>query len=169
MNCPPSNVAAPAAESQPSKSFISRSGSKRSNTLASKSYKQASALFLTRRLPEALRALTPLLHCPQPVDEIQAGTAEPSVPPIATTDRSTRVKVWKLYLTVLNAVIELGYEEGKHAFGSQEWMTLAAKVHDGTIWDDVVRVGYHGIEGSLDPDVVTNLLAQKPTETHIAY
>jgi hypothetical protein len=54
-------------------------------------------------------------------------------------------------------VIDLGAEEGKHAFGSTRWKALVAKCRDGSVWEDVVRDGYGGIEGNVDADVVINL------------
>ena len=65
--------------------------------------------------------------------------------------------MWKLYLSILNGIVELGYENGQRAFGVKEWKTLATKVWDGTIWEDVVQIGYNGREGNVDPDVVLNL------------
>jgi hypothetical protein len=54
-------------------------------------------------------------------------------------------------------VVELGAEEGKHAFGSARWKQLVSKCRDGSVWDEVVRDGYAGVEGDVDPDVVVNL------------
>lgn len=71
--------------------------------------------------------------------------------------RSTRIKVWSLYLTILNAIVELEPEEGKEAFGNQEWRALCNKIRDGEIWEEVVKNGYHGVEGDVDADVVINL------------
>lgn len=114
----------------------------------SKTYRQASTLFLTRRLPEALTTLAPLISPP-------AADGEPA--PVAGASRTTRIKVWSLYLTILNAILEMEPDEGKDAFGNQEWRTICANVRDGTIWEDVVRNGYHGVEGDVDSDVVINL------------
>jgi hypothetical protein len=65
--------------------------------------------------------------------------------------------VWSFYLTFLNSVVELGPDEGKHAFGSTKWKVLVSKARDGTVWEDIIRDGYHGIDGNVDPDVVVNL------------
>lgn len=48
-------------------------------------------------------------------------------------------------------------EEGKASFGTKEWRAICSKVRDGEIWEEVVRNGYHGIEGDVDSDVVINL------------
>ncbi|CAM1505477.1 Fc.00g111140.m01.CDS01 [Cosmosporella sp. VM-42] len=131
-------------------SSLSSSTASRHPSHISKTYRQASTLFLTRRLPEALTTLLPLITTPEPVDD-----GEPA--PVARASRTTRIKVWSLYLTILNAIIELEPDEGKDAFGTQEWKSLCNKVRDGEIWDEVVRNGYHGVDGDVDSDVVINL------------
>ncbi|KAF2400808.1 hypothetical protein EJ06DRAFT_581860 [Trichodelitschia bisporula] len=130
-----------------------------------KTYRQAAQLFLTRRLPEALSTIEPVITPPAVDDD--AATVTPStadltpsnksLAPIAAASRGTRVKVWSFYLTFLNAVIELGPEEGKHAFGSTKWKALVNKARDGSVWEDIVRDGYYGQEGNVDADVVINL------------
>ncbi|KAL8968553.1 MAG: hypothetical protein Q9183_002410 [Haloplaca sp. 2 TL-2023] len=127
------------------------------NSEISKVYKQASTLFLTRRLSEALSALEPVLTPIQPSENNLDGEESDKVAPIATASRSLRVKIWSLYLTLLNAIIELGPEDGKAAFGVKQWRDIAAKARDGSIWDEVIRIGYGGVEGKVDADVVTNL------------
>ena len=129
----------------------------------SKTYRQASTLFLTRRLPEALTTIIPLV-APPPADGEESGsdkTVSPAVviqpAPIASASRTTRVKVWSLYLTILNAIVELEPDEGKDAFGTQDWRALCTKVRDGEVWEEVIQNGYHGAEGDVDADVVINL------------
>ncbi|RFN46828.1 peroxin 26 [Fusarium flagelliforme] len=129
---------------------LSSSPSTRHPSQISKTYRQASTLFLTRRLPEALTTLLPLITPPEHVDD-----GEPA--PVARASRTTRIKVWSLYLTILNGIVELEPEEGKDAFGNQEWRALCTKVRDGEIWDEIVANGYHGVEGDVDSDVVINL------------
>jgi len=77
--------------------------------------------------------------------------------------------VWSLYLTILNAILDLNSDEGKDAFGTQEWRAICTKVREGAIWEEVVRNGYHGVEGDVDADVVINLatilLAHAKTQT----
>ncbi|KAK1827113.1 hypothetical protein QBC39DRAFT_428564 [Podospora conica] len=125
-----------------------------SSSHITKTYRQASTLFLTRRLPEALSTVLPLITPPTPEDP-NTDAFEPA--PVARASRSTRIKVWSLYLTVLNAILELDSEEGKQAFGTQEWRALCTKVRDGHIWEEVVHNGYHDVEGNVDADVVINL------------
>jgi hypothetical protein len=120
----------------------------------SKTYRQSSQLFLTRRLPEALSTILPIIT-PSGPDAASPGQGEPA--PVARSSRSTRIKVWSLYLTILNAIVELDPDEGKEAFGSQEWRALCNKVRDGDIWEEVVMNGYHGVEADVDSDVVINL------------
>jgi len=136
---------------------ISSLPSSRQSSQISKTYKQASTLFLTRRLPEALSTIPPVIQ-PPPGD-----AAEPA--PVARASRSTRIKVWTLYLTILNAILELDPDEGKDAFGGQEWRALCNKVRDGEVWEEVVRDGYHGLEGDVDSDVVINLCVLSPYHT----
>ncbi|KAH6687310.1 peroxin 26 [Plectosphaerella plurivora] len=168
----PSTAAAEAFPPHMLSSSISSLSSARQSSQISKTYKQASTLFLTRRLPEALSTVLPVIE-PPPGD-----AAEPA--PIARASRSTRIKVWTLYLTILNAILELDPDEGKDAFGGQEWRALCNKVRDGDVWEEVVRDGYHGVEGDVDSDVVINLatlllahartqaLNQKRLETFLA-
>ncbi|KAH8161185.1 hypothetical protein CIB48_g7071 [Xylaria polymorpha] len=120
----------------------------------SKTYRQASQLFLTRRLPEALSTLLPLITPSTEGSDVN-GLTEPA--PVVGASRGTRIKVWSLYLTILNAILELDPEEGKEAFGTQEWRTLCQKVRNGDVWEEVVQFGYHGVEGDVDSDVVINL------------
>lgn len=122
----------------------------RHSSQISKTYRQASTLFLTRRLPEALTTLAPLVTPSDPTDN-----GEPA--PVARASRTTRIKVWSLYLTILNAILDMGPDEGKEAFGNQEWRGLCSKVRDGHVWEEVVRHGYHGVESEVDSDVVINL------------
>ncbi|KAM3535820.1 hypothetical protein MY4038_000870 [Beauveria bassiana] len=154
----------------PSISSFSSPAAQRQTSHISKTYRQASTLFLTRRLPEALSTLLPLIAPP----------AEGETAPVSGASRTTRVKVWSLYLTTLNAIVEMEPEEGKAAFGTQEWRALCAKVREGTVWEEVVRNGYHGSEGDVDSEVVINLatlllahaqnqtLNQKKLETYLA-
>ncbi|KAK5664223.1 hypothetical protein OQA88_439 [Cercophora sp. LCS_1] len=127
-----------------------------SSSHITKTYRQASTLFLTRRLPEALSTVLPLITPPSSEDGgADSSSFEPA--PVARASRSTRIKVWSLYLTVLNAILELDADEGKQAFGTQEWRSLCTKVREGEVWEEVIRDGYHGIEGDVDSEVVINL------------
>jgi hypothetical protein len=118
-----------------SSSISSLSTSRQQSSQVAKAYRQAAQLFLTRRLPEALSTIEPIIT-PAPPEDAHAGATLVGHAPIATASRGTRVKVWSFYLTFLNAVVDLGAEEGKHAFGSARWKQL---------------------EGDVDPDVVVNL------------
>jgi hypothetical protein len=131
----------------------------------SKIYRQASNLFLTRRLPEALSTILPVITTPADSD----GALSAEAAPIASASRTTRIKVWSLYLTILNAIVELDPEEGKETFGAQDWRALVSKVREGEVWEEVVQNGYSGVEGNVDSDVVINLatllLAHARTQT----
>ncbi|KAF2270018.1 hypothetical protein CC78DRAFT_451983 [Lojkania enalia] len=143
-----------------SSSVSSLSSSRYQSSHIAKAYRQAAQLFLTRRLPEALSTIEPIITPPSQ-DTINGNGLEngdlSAFAPIASASRGTRVKVWSFYLTFLNSVVELGAEEGKHAFGSTRWKELVSKCRDGSIWEDVVRNGYAGAEGDVDAEVVVNL------------
>ncbi|OCK74553.1 hypothetical protein K432DRAFT_429964 [Lepidopterella palustris CBS 459.81] len=141
-----------------SSSVSSLSSSRQQSSQIAKAYRQAAQLFLTRRLPEALSTIEPVISPPESDHSNGSQNGDyPAFAPVASASRGTRIKVWSFYLTFLNSVVELGAEEGKHAFGSTRWKALVAKCRDGSIWEDVVRVGYGGNEGDVDADVVINL------------
>ena len=150
-------AARPCSEIQTSSNSGSGPGTKEGSPLVVKTYKRASDLFLTRRLPEALCTLNMLISLAQTSGQDQGGIAEATKTSAWNASRRMRIKVWNLYLAILNGVVELGYESGQRAFGVKEWKMLATKVWDGTIWEDVVRIGYNGQEGNVDSDVVLNL------------
>jgi hypothetical protein len=141
-----------------SSSIASLSSSRQQSSQIAKAYRQAAQLFLTRRLPEALSTIEPVITAPEHnhVNGDQNGELH-AFAPVASASRSTRIKVWSFYLTFLNSVIELGAEEGKHAFGSTRWKALVSKCRDGSVWEEVVRDGYAGNEGDVDAEVVINL------------
>ena len=134
----------------------------------SKVYKQASDLFLTRRFQEALVTIEPLITAPKPQQETSDDENEIKLAPVALASRGSRIKVWSFYLNLLNEIAELGADELKAAFGNKEWKSLVAKAQDGSVWEEVVNIGYGGNEGNVDADVVialaTLLLAQSPTQ-----
>ncbi|KAI9877125.1 MAG: hypothetical protein M1830_004720 [Pleopsidium flavum] len=152
-----------------SSSITSLTSSRNGAPHLSKTYRQASTLFLTRRLSEALAIIEPVITVDPHSEPANGDSETPELALVASASRSTRIKIWNLYLTILNAIIELGPEEGKNAIGSKEWRSLVSKVRDGAVWEDVVRHGYGGVEGDVDADVVINLatllLAQSPSQT----
>jgi hypothetical protein len=148
-----------------SSSISSLSSSRQQASQIAKAYRQAAQLFLTRRLPEALSTIEPVIIPQSPNFANGEQNGDSLLPaPVAAASRGTRVKVWSFYLTFLNAVIELGPEEGKHAFGSTRWTQLVSKCRDGSVWEEVVRDGYGGAESDVDPEVVINLYVQEHME-----
>ena len=149
--------------SQLSTSISSLSPSKQASSEILKVYKQASQLFLTRRLSEALSALRPVISPPGVSEDEQRRDDDESPPqaPIATASSKLRIKIWSLYISLLNAIIELGPEEGKQAFSINEWKALVSSAREGDVWETVVKHGYGGREGSVDAEVVNNLYALK--------
>ncbi|PYH96975.1 hypothetical protein BO71DRAFT_348154 [Aspergillus ellipticus CBS 707.79] len=136
--------------------LLSYTSSLSPSKLCSKTYKKAFQLYLTRRLQESLSALEPAITVTRGPDD-QLVNGGHAVAPIATARPTWRIKVWNLYITLLNAIIELGPEEGKKVFGQKEWKAISTKVRDGEIWETVVQTGYKGLEGSVDAEVVYNL------------
>jgi hypothetical protein len=134
---------------------------KRGASQISRSYKQASHFFLQRRFPEALLTIQPLIT-PQKQKDASAGQDYiDGSAPVARASRSNRVKVWSLYLTLLNAIVEIGVDEGKETFGQVSWRAIHTKVRSGVVWEDVVKIGYHNQEGAVDSEVVSNLYVSK--------
>jgi hypothetical protein len=135
-------------------SSIASSSSRHASSQIAKTYRQSSSLFLTRRLAEALSILSPIVLPPK----LSASTnGSHDRVPIASASRSTRIKVWSLYLTILDAIVNLGPEDGKSELGNKEWREIAKKAQEGGAWEEVVKYGYSGIEGEVDADVVINL------------
>ncbi|KAM5446493.1 hypothetical protein MaudCBS49596_006605 [Microsporum audouinii] len=151
-----------ADEAHMSQSYLSSSSSSpMSNKQISQVYKQASQLFLTRRLQESLSLLEPIIT-PSPGQESEQQNGEgdspaPPLAPIATASSNLKIKIWNLYITILSAIVDLGPEEGRAQLGQKEWKAIATTVREGKVWDTVVNMGYHGREGSVDGDIVYNL------------
>jgi hypothetical protein len=142
-----------------SSSITNLSRSRSTNSLIVRTYKQATQLYLTKRFKEALETLEPIVN-PQSSaggSAVIGGGSVQVAAPVAQSSKGTRTKVWVFYLSLIHAIIELGAEEGKNQFGSAKWRELAAKARDGSVWEDIIRCGYGGNEGDLDPDVVVNL------------
>ncbi|KAF7197681.1 hypothetical protein HII31_01020 [Pseudocercospora fuligena] len=150
-----------------SSSISSLSRSRSTNSIIVRTYKQATQLYLTKRFKEALEALEPIVSPQQSPDGVGASgsgvggvdgeSSAGQAAPVAQSSKGTRTKVWVFYLSLLHAIIDLGPEEGKNQFGSAKWRQLAAKAREGSIWDEIIRYGYGGNEGEVDPDVVVNL------------
>ena len=132
--------------------------SKKASSEISKVYKHASQLYLTRRLVDAYEVLQPLITpSSQSNGHAQSDDEAPPQAPIASATTSQRIKIWSLYITLLNAIVDLGLEEGGNDFGPKEYRAIVKNVRDGAIWEQVVRDGYRGREGSVDAEVVYNL------------
>lgn len=82
--------------------------------------------------------------------------------PIALASTSQRIKTWSLYAALLNAIIELGDEEGKQDFGSKQYREIVRNVQSSEVWEQVVGDGYMGRECSVDAEVVYNLYVSIP-------
>lgn len=152
----------------PNSSFGLLPSPRKAKSEVSKVYKRSSELFLTRRLPEAFSAIGQIISIPRPSGETAKDEDMLRKAPITAASRRDRIKVWVLYLTMLNAIADLDSEDGKVAFGNKAWRDIVAKAQNGIIWEEVVNVGYDGIVGNVDADVVislaTLLLAQSTTQ-----
>jgi len=135
--------------------------SKSGSNEISKTYKHASQLYLTRRLVECYEALQPVIKpAAKEPSNGHTGTSEDESQlraPIALASTSQRIKTWSLYAALLNAIIEIGDEEGKRDFGSKQYRDIVRSVQSGEVWEQVVKDGYLGRESSVDAEVVYNL------------
>ena len=152
-----------------SSSISSLSSNRVQSSWIAKTYRHAAQLYLTRRLFEALNAIEPVVSPdPKTSHETNGDYSETVIAaPVAAASRGTRVKVWSFYLTLLNAIIELGPEEGKLVFGSSKWRALASKAREGSVWEEVVKYGYGGAEGEVDGEVVTNLYGTRDVVNYV--
>ena len=136
----------------------SRSPSRQGSQQFSKIYKQASQLFLTRRLGEALSLLEPIISVPKVDGHIENSDEEPAKAPIASASVSQRTKIWSLYITLLNSIVDLTDDEAIQEVGQKKHNDFVSEVRSGRIWERIVQDGYGGREGSVDTEVVFNLL-----------
>lgn len=140
-----------------SSSHSSLNQSKKASSEISKTYKHVSQLYLTRRLAEAYEALQPVIKPPTQTNGHDAEDDAPVLAPIATASTSQRIKTWSLYAALVNAIVDLGNDEGKQELGQKLYRDIVRLVQTGEIWDQVVQDGYRGREASVDAEVVYNL------------
>lgn len=121
-------------------------------------YKQAFQLFITRRTQEAWEVLQPIILPPHLHDHTDPNTEDHDArAPVATASKNARIKVWNLYISIINAALGVASAEGKREFGAAVWTRLASSVKEGQIWEDVVQYGYGGHEATVDAEVVASL------------
>ena len=133
-----------------------------SSPSVTRAFKQANQLFLTRQISESLDVLELLFEQSPPSsdsadNESGHDSRVPQPAPIASASRTARIRVWSLYISILNEICQLDPETGKATFGAARWKALVSKAHDAEIWEEVVQVGFSGVEGSVDADIVINL------------
>ena len=134
-------------------SMNSLSSDRKPKSQVSKIYKEASELYLTRNFTEAFNTIEQLVRVPHCTDD---ETVSPTAP-VSTASKNSRVKVWVLYLALLDAILKLGPEEAKASFETKTWTDINKKAQDGGIWDEVVAIGYGGVQGKVDAEVVSSL------------
>lgn len=146
---------------QLSSSIPSLSPNKKPSSEISKAYKHASQLFVTRRFAEALSVLEPVITPARQSNGYGDGDDHsPAQAPLAAATTTQRIKVWVLYITLLNSIVDLGQDDGKRLFGHIRYKEMVTCVRNGDIWETVVRDGYAGNEASVDAEVVYNLCAR---------
>ena len=136
---------------------VSSVGSPRRKSKFSKPFKQASQFFLTRRFSDALVSIDTLVAPSSPGSNETPEAGNDRAAPVASADLKWRVKIWNFYITLQNAILELGPDDGKNAVGLRAWNAAVQKAKTGDIWDQVVNVGYRGDETLVDAEVVLNL------------
>ena len=123
-------------------------------------FKHASELFLTRRFTEAYEVIDTLVSSPKHESDSydQHDSDEPPQAPVANLKTDTRrIKIWVLYISILNAIVDLGEHEGAQKLGEARYQEIARQVRSGGVWDKVKRDGYHGELSAVDPEVAFNL------------
>ena len=133
------------------------SSPRRPRSELSNAYKQGSKYYVTRRFRDALSTIKPLVEIPKTDNYGREDEYETTQAPIARAERKWRIKIWSFYLTLLNDIADLGREDGEASFGKAEWRSIANKLEDGSIWQEVVDSGYGGNEARVDGEVVINL------------
>ena len=125
------------------------------NSSISKIYKRASTLFLTRQLKEAHSLLTSL------IDGAADASSNGFTTNIALIDatRNQRVKIWCLYLSLIDELLKVGPVQGATFVGLKNWSSLKESVTDSTVWDYVTKQGYQGRQASVDEEVIASLVA----------
>ena len=63
----------------------------------------------------------------------------------------------------------MGPDAGKQAFGGLQWKHFVSMARDGGLWADIVEIGYSGVEGNVDAEVVANLYGQRRSTLHIFF
>lgn len=129
-------------------------------------YREASQLFLTRRLSESWAVMKELITPAGDFvvgnqrghhSKVAAGGLPVSPAPVALASSKLRIRVWSLYLALLSVALDLEYEAGQAQLGQEDWKAMESQVRSGEIWDFIIRVGYQGKQETLDAVVVSNL------------
>ena len=159
---PTESSLADSVSSLSSRTHGGKKGRKRRPSPVAIAFKESREFFLTRRLVEAFDVLEPITASSKgsEIDHDESSRSQTDQPPpIAVVEAKDRIRIWNLYIMIIHAAIELGPDAGRSQFGSARWKSLAAKARDGTVWDEVVSVGYGGVEGRVDAEVVSNMSA----------
>lgn len=131
-------------------SIQSQKVSKRTSSAVAKIVRETTNLYLTRSLREANQLFESLLIPEELIDALPTTS-------IAKASPKDRLKAWRLYIALLDAIVDLGSEEGRRQFGHSEWDSILGKVKTTALWSDIVHTGYCGIEGSVEDVLVVEL------------
>jgi len=102
----------------------------------SRAYSTSSQQFLTKQLPQAFLTIRPYLSS-------------------SSVSYSWKVKIWKLYITILDTAAKASQEEGKKVWGRGEWLRVMRLAKYNAVWDECEHA--FG-QNDMDLDVVTALI-----------
>lgn len=74
---------------------------------------------------------------------------------MAQIPKALRIKLWSLYLAIMDAAAKMTPSEGKTMWGPQEWPQIVSRIRSGEVWEEVNRA--YGDEGRVDAEVVVTL------------
>lgn len=130
-----------------------------SGVLLSKKYRKARNLFLTQQFAEAFSEIGLTLEPGEWFEgDVHDGEGKSlSRVPILFAKKSVRVKIWSLYLTLLNTFRKAGNDQAGVWVGARRWKGLYASLCDGSIWQNVLHVGYADNEHAMDHEITVAL------------
>ncbi|OLL23261.1 hypothetical protein NEOLI_000851 [Neolecta irregularis DAH-3] len=102
----------------------------------SRAYSTSSQQFLTKQLPQSFLTIRPYLSS-------------------SSASYSWKVKIWKLYITILDTAAKASQEEGKKVWGRGEWSRVMRLAKYNAVWDECEQA--FG-QNDMDLDVVTALI-----------
>ena len=122
-------------------------------------YKRARDFYLVQQFGEAFDEISSLLNDNNVfVADLDNGPGSARTQaPVFHANMGLKVKIWSLYLTLLNTLRDVGGQKASAYVGAQRWQRLSESLHNGSIWQHVVDVGFAGDEQVMDIDIVIAL------------